>query len=222
MFAINHASAALLFKKKYPAINLIWLLLSVQLVEYFWVFFNYFGLEITTTESTVKYVGDIHLAYMPFSHSLLTSVILSLAAYFVIRFFLKNTKLAVIIALAIASHFILDLIVHAQDLPLWYFTTYPMFGTNLYPALPYVAFLIESLFGIFCWWYYKGSKPLLIAIIVFNLSNFTTFSPDIIGLEKYFANQPMLLTSVIFAQIIITSFFVWYYGKIKAVKTVFV
>jgi hypothetical protein len=33
------------------------------------------------------------------------------------------------------------------------------------------------------------------------------------GLEKYFANQPMLLTSVIIAQIIITSVFVWYYSK---------
>ena len=218
MFAINHASAALLFKKKYSSVDIIWLLISVQLIEYFWVFFNYFGLEFTTTEKTVKYIGDIHLIHMPFSHSLLTTVILSVVSYILIRLLLKNVKLALIISLAIASHFALDLLVHAVDLPLWYFTTYPMFGTNLYPAYPYLAFLIEFLFGVFCWWYYEGSKMLLTVIVVFNLFNFTTFSPHIIGLEKYFANQPMLLTSVIFGQIIITSIFVWYFSKAKVIK----
>lgn len=213
MFAINHASAALLFKKRYSAVSMIWLLISVQLVEYFWVIFNYLNLEFTTTEKTVSYIGDIHLAHMPFSHSLLTTVILSLVSYISIRFILKDMKLALIISLAIASHFFLDLLVHAKDLPLWYFTTYPMFGTNLYPNLPYVAFFIELLFGLFCWWYYGGSKMLLTVIILFNLLNFTTFSPDIVGLEKYFANAPMLLVSVILGQIIITSFFVWYSSK---------
>ena len=220
MFAINHASAALLFKKKYSSINIIWLLISVQLIEYLWVLFNYFGLEFTTTANTVNYVGDIHLIHMPFSHSLISTVILSLAAYFSIKFLLKNTKLALIISLAIASHFTLDLLVHAQDLPLWYFTTNPMFGTNLYPSFPYAAFILETLFGMFCWWYYKGSKSLLISIIVFNLLNFTTFSPHIIGLEKYFANNPILLTSVIFAQIIFTSLFIWYFSEVKSARNV--
>ncbi|MFC2103565.1 hypothetical protein ACFLSS_03965 [Bacteroidota bacterium] len=218
MFAINHASAALLFKRKYSTINIIWLLISVQLIEYFWVFFNYFGLEITTTNIQVNYIGDIHLAYMPFSHSLLTTVILSLIAFLAIRIITKDTKFAIVISLAIASHFILDVVVHAYDLPLWYFTKYPLFGTNLYPSLPYIAFLIEIFFGIFCWWYYKGSKMLLMVIIIFNLLNFTTFSPDIIGLEKYFANQPLLLTSVIFLQIILTSFFVWFYSVRRSIK----
>ncbi len=213
MFAINHASAALLFKKKYSSISIIWFLISVQLIEYFWVFFNYLKLELTTTEKTVTYIGDIHLAHMPFSHSLLTTVILSLVSYISIKFILKDLKLALIISLAIASHFFLDLLVHAQDLPLWYFTSYPMFGTNLYPNLPYVAFFIELIFGLFCWWYYRGSKGLLIIIVLFNLFNFTTFSPDIVGLEKYFANAPTLLVSVILGQILITSFFVWYYSK---------
>jgi hypothetical protein len=213
MFAINHVSAALIFKKKYPTVSIIWFLLCVQLVEYFWIIFNYIGLEITTTENTVRYIGDIHLAHMPFSHSLLTTLILSAITYLIIRFLMKNTKLALIISLAIASHFILDLLVHAKDLPLWYFTIYPKFGTNLYPDLPYVAYFVELLFGTFCWWYYKGSKLLLTIIIIFNLLNFTTFSPHIVGLEKYFANQPMLLTSVILIQILTTTFFIWYYSK---------
>jgi len=218
MFAINHASAALIFKKKYPTINIIWLLLCVQLVEYFWVIFNYLGIEKTTTDATVIYIGNIHLSYMPFSHSLLTTVILAFIVYALVTYMWKNKKLAVILSLAVASHFILDLLVHAVDLPLWYFTIDPRFGTNMYPALPYLAFVVELAFGVFCWWYYGGSKKLLAVIVIFNLLNFTTFSPDAIGLEKYFANQPMLLTSVIFAQIIITSAFVWYYSERDSVS----
>lgn len=218
MFAINHASAALLFKRKYPAINIIWLLICVQLIEYFWVMFNYFGIEVTTTNTTVKYIGDIHLSYMPFSHSLLTTFILALFVYALVRYLLKDKNLALILSLAISSHFILDLVVHAKDLPLGYFTIDPRFGTNMYPALPYLAFLVELVFGIFCWWYYGGSKKLLSIIIIFNLFNFTTFSPDVIGLEKYFANQTMLLTSVIFGQIIVTSILVWYFSMRTTVK----
>jgi hypothetical protein len=36
-------------------------------MELLWVVLNYAGVERTTTEPVVRYVGDIHLAYMPFS-----------------------------------------------------------------------------------------------------------------------------------------------------------
>ncbi len=54
VFAINHAATALLVKRKYPEARMLWLLISVQLMELLWVIFNYFGVEITTTEKTVK------------------------------------------------------------------------------------------------------------------------------------------------------------------------
>ena len=54
MFAINHAATALLVKRKFPEAPTVWLLISVQLMELFWVIFNYFGLEKTTTETIVQ------------------------------------------------------------------------------------------------------------------------------------------------------------------------
>ena len=41
MYAINHAATALLIKKKEPSSPLLILLISVQLVEIFWVIFSY-------------------------------------------------------------------------------------------------------------------------------------------------------------------------------------
>ena len=213
MFAINHAAAALLFKKKFPTVKMLWLLISVQLVEFLWVIFNYLGYELTTTEKTVRYVGDIHLIHMPFSHSLLTTLILSLFAYFVISKVINEPNIAIAVSLAIASHFILDLITHTQDLAVTYFALFPKIGSTLYTNLPYIAFIVELGFGVFCWWYFKGSKGLLFIIVIFNLSNFTLFSPDIIGLEAVFAGRPTLLVTVILFQIIITLMLVGYFSK---------
>ncbi len=49
---------------------MVWILIAVQLIEVLWVVLNFLGIEKTVTETTVRYVGDIHLSYMPFSHSL--------------------------------------------------------------------------------------------------------------------------------------------------------
>lgn len=214
MFAINHASAALLFKKKYPAVNMLWLLISVQLVEFLWVVFNYAGIELTITEPAVRYVGDIHLIHKPFSHSLLTTVILSTAAFFIIRK-IYDSKSAAVISLAIASHFILDLITHARDLPITYFALFPKVGSTLYVTFPYLAFVLEFGFGLYCWWYFKGGRALLVTIIIFNLANFTLFSPDIIGLEAIFAGRVTLLVTVILFQIIITLILVGYFSGVE-------
>ena len=107
-------------------------------------------------------------------------------------------------SLGVMSHIVLDLLTHAKDIPLTFFPGSMKLGSQLYPLHPYVAFSVELLYGVFCWYYFKGSKPLLLIILLFNIANFTTFSPDIIGLEQYFANNPLLLVSVIGFQIILT------------------
>jgi hypothetical protein len=69
MFAVDHATTALLIKRRYPSVSMTPLLVSVQAMELAWVGLNYLGIERTTTEATVRSVADIHLAYMPYSHS---------------------------------------------------------------------------------------------------------------------------------------------------------
>lgn len=208
MFAINHVATALVFKKKFPEVKILWLLLSVQLIEFIWVILNFIGVEKTSTEPVVNYVGDIHLYHMPFSHSILSSLLLTITAYLIVKFFTKSGKTALVISLAVASHIVLDLFVHAKDIPLGFLSTESKFGSQLYSLFPYIAFGVEFLYGVFCWYYFGGSMKLLYIIIGFNLANFTIFSPDIVGLESLFANQPILLTSVILFQIIITLYLI--------------
>lgn len=46
--------------------------------------------------------------------------------------------------------------------------------------------------------------PLLAIIVGFNLANFTFFSTAIIGPEALLANQPLVLTTIVFVQIVLT------------------
>src|SRR5690349_1605884 len=85
MFAIDHAATALLVKRRYPLVPLAPLLIAVQAMELAWVVLNYVGVERTTTEATVRSVADIHLAYMPYSHSVGTAVGAAVLAWLVIE-----------------------------------------------------------------------------------------------------------------------------------------
>src|SRR5512143_3218431 len=82
MFAINHAATALILKREFIHVPIVWLLISVQGMEILWVVLNFLGVEQTTTEKEVRYVGDVHLAFMPFSHSILTMIGVALVAWF--------------------------------------------------------------------------------------------------------------------------------------------
>ena len=82
MFAADHAATALLIKRRFPSVSLTPLLISVQAMELAWVGLNYLGVERTTTEATVRSVADIHLAYMPYSHSVATAAGAALLVFF--------------------------------------------------------------------------------------------------------------------------------------------
>jgi hypothetical protein len=116
MFAVDHAATALLIKRRFPSVSLTPLLLSVQAMELAWVGLNYLGIERTTTESSVRSVADIHLAYMPFSHSVATAAGAAMLAWLVIEKGFGRPLLARAMGIGIFSHLILDLVTHARDL----------------------------------------------------------------------------------------------------------
>src|SRR5262245_21428141 len=116
MFAVDHAATALLIKRRFPSVTLTPLLLSVQAMELAWVGLSVLGIERTTTEASVRSVADIHLAYMPFSHSVATPVAAALLAWLVGEKGLGRPALARGIGIGIVSHLVLDLLTHARDI----------------------------------------------------------------------------------------------------------
>lgn len=180
-------------------------------MELLWVALNLLGVERTTTEASVQSVADIHLAYMPYSHSVVSMLGVALLAWFVCHAVLKRPRLGVAVGIGIASHFFLDLVTHAPDLALAPGVESPKLGLGLYAAFPVGAFVLELAYGVFCWWVYRGGKALLAVIVVFNVANLSLLSPTVPGLESMLANRPTMIVLVIMAQIAITLFLVGWF-----------
>jgi membrane-bound metal-dependent hydrolase YbcI (DUF457 family) len=204
MFAIDHAATALLIKRRFPSVPMAPILISGQAMELAWVALNYLGVERTTTASTVRSVADIHLAYMPYSHSVGTAFVASLAAWLVIEKGFRRASLGRAVGIGIVSHLILDLLTHGRDIVLWPSLSSPKLGLGLYEAAPFAAFIVELIYGTLCWRLYRGSRDLLALIVMGNLANLSFLSPAIPGPEFYLAGRPLLLVTVVFVQIVVT------------------
>ncbi len=204
MFAVDHAATALLIKRRFPSVPLAPLLLSVQAMELAWVGLNYLGVERTTTGSSVHSVADIHLAYMPFSHSVATAAGGALLAWLFIEKGLGRPAIGRAIGIGIFSHLVLDVMTHASDIALWPGSALPALGLGLYDHAPMWGFALEMAYGVVCWCVYRGGGTLLAVIVLGNLANITLFSAAIRGPEEYLAGHPLMVVTVVFAQIVTT------------------
>ena len=204
MFAINHAATGLIIKRIFPDVPMMAILVSVQLIEGLWVVLNFLGIEKTTTENRVESVSDVHLRYMPFSHSVVSTFVLALGAWLLLALGFKTLDVGIAVALGICSHLVLDLISHARDIVIMPFWANRKFGLGLYEKPP-VAFALETIYGIFCWWVYAGSTALFWIIVAFNLANASFFIKAIPGPERLMANRPSWITGIVAVQIIVTA-----------------
>lgn len=202
MFAIDHAATALVLKRRWPDAPLPLLLVSVQLSEFLWVALNLLGVERTTTAPAVHSVADIHLAFMPWSHSVTTMLGTALLVWLVVRL-RGQPRLALALGLGVASHLFLDLLTHDRDLVLAPGLNARL-GLGLYGSAPMFAFFLELAYGVLCWRIFRGSVALLMVIVGCNLANLSFFSAALPGPEELLASHPTALVILILAQILVT------------------
>lgn len=207
MFAINHAATALALRRAFPKTSLLLLLVSVQIMEIAWVAFNILGIERVATEESVRSVSDIHLAHMPWSHSVLTMLLASMVLGGLTAWATRRPRAGLAVGIGVASHLVLDLVTHAPDIALAPFlaaTSDTKYGMGLYEIMPMLAFGVELAWGLLCVAIFRGGKGLYAAVVVFNLANLTMFTPELVGLEGALAGHPMAIVALVAVQIAVT------------------
>jgi LexA-binding, inner membrane-associated putative hydrolase len=205
MFAVDHAATALLIRRRYRSAPLVPLLVSVQAMELAWVALNYAGVERTVVDAPMHSVTDVHLAYMPFSHSVATAGAAAAVAWVIGARWLRARDAAPALAIGALSHLVLDLLTHARDVALAPGSGIRL-GVGLYDRAPIAAFVVELAFGIVCWWVYIRGRTartawrgLLAFVVVGNLLNLSFLAPGIHGPEVLLAGHPLLLVTVVCA-----------------------
>jgi hypothetical protein len=121
---IGHYGVSLAAKRVDARLPLGWLFLAVQLPDILWAVLFLLGVEkariLPAHETAVKAVD---LYYIPYSHSLLATLLWAGAIYALFRLLpteagLRKGTVAIAMALAVLSHFVLDVIVE-NNLPLY-------------------------------------------------------------------------------------------------------
>ncbi|HEY1076511.1 MAG TPA: hypothetical protein VGE51_07465 [Fontimonas sp.] len=118
---VGHYSAGFALKAWRPQVPLWVLLLATQLVDVAWGLLVLGGVEKLRIVPGFLAGSPLDLYYMPYTHSLVAALIWALAAGVVYAAWRRGqgAGAALAVALAVASHWLLDLLVHAPDLPLY-------------------------------------------------------------------------------------------------------
>jgi hypothetical protein len=117
---IGHYAPALLLHRLRPSTSLPALFVAAQAVDILWGGFILTGVEHARMVPGFTESNPLDLYDMPYSHGLLATVAWSLGLALVWRALRSSPQHrgeALIVGLAVASHFLLDLLVHVHDLP---------------------------------------------------------------------------------------------------------
>ena len=120
---IGHYSTAFAARAAKPAIPLWHLFVAVQLVDFVWAVLIMIGVEKVRIIPHFMEASNLDLYYMPYTHSLPGCLLWAIGAGIVYTLFLtrgRNWRAGLIIGAAVFSHWLLDLIVHTQDLALYF------------------------------------------------------------------------------------------------------
>lgn len=124
----------------------LWLLfVSVQLLDLVAYTFILSGIEMVSYNPSDNPFFRNQLD-LPFSHSLLGAIIISLIVF--ILFWIKDKKRwAWILGLCVLSHWFIDLVVHTNDLPILFGTYKVGFGLWRFPYFTYAMEILLVLIG---------------------------------------------------------------------------
>lgn len=118
---VGHYSASFAGKAMERRVPLWLLFIAVQFVDVLWAIFVLLGIEKVRIVPGITASSPLDLYYMPYTHSLLGAIGWSVLAFFVCQLVprLRGGRTGMIVALAVFSHWVLDLIVHRPDLALY-------------------------------------------------------------------------------------------------------
>jgi membrane-bound metal-dependent hydrolase YbcI (DUF457 family) len=140
---IGHYGASFAAKRVEPSIPLWVLFLAEQFLDVLWAPFILLGVE--KVRITPHFTGSnaLDLYYMPFTHSLVAALFWSCAGGIIYQFVARpsSRQASVVVASAVFSHWVLDLIVHVPDLPLY--DNSAKVGLGLWNA-PLLSFGLEA------------------------------------------------------------------------------
>jgi hypothetical protein len=171
---VGHYAAGLALKKYDRRVSLGMLFLAVQFVDI--LFFPLVLLGIERINIVENFTPSTHfeLEYMPYTHSLAGSLVWAAAAYVVFRWVVvRQHGVALVMALAVFSHWLFDVLTHTPDLPLWSDASLKL-GLGLWNNA-IAAYTVEALLLLGALWLYLDSTSATTTIGKYGMGTLVLF-----------------------------------------------
>lgn len=190
---IGHYSAAFIAAAHPKAPSLGTLFIGAQLVDFGFFSFALLGVESMRITPGYTVMNPMDLYSMPYTHSLLGSVIWAMGFALVIGVLSKNRAGAMIAGAVVMSHWMLDLVVHSKDLTIAGNPPKLGFGLWNYPTIE-MPLEIALTFGTL-WWFVRATKAsakswalpaLIVALLAMQAVNWFAPPP-----QSYDASMPI-------------------------------
>lgn len=154
---IGHFAVALAARRAAPKISLGLLVIAAQLIDLAWPVLLLLGVERVVIDPGNTRVTPLDFTHYPYTHSLLMVAAwgaLLGGTYLALR---HDRRGALVLALLVLSHWLLDFVTHRPDLPLWPGDS-PRVGLGLWNSLPATVVVEFGLFALGAWLYAAGTR----------------------------------------------------------------
>ncbi len=132
---VGHFAAGFAGKVAAPRVNLGWMLLAATLLDVSWVVFLLTGVEHARIVPGLSPASPLELYDYPWSHSLALATAWAIVAGGAWWAWKRDARGATVLGLVVLSHWVLDLVSHLPDLPLWPGES-PKVGLGLWQSIP--------------------------------------------------------------------------------------
>ena len=173
---VGHLAAALVGKRIRPDVSLGWYVAAATTLDLLWPIFLLLGVERVSIVPGATAFNPLVFDSYPWSHSLVMAIVWGLVLAAIGRWRGLPKPALTILALLVVSHWVLDFITHAPDLPLWPGSS-PKLGLGLWNSIP-ASLVIEGVMWIFAIaLYLKGRRATSWAgpVALWSLVLITTF-----------------------------------------------
>ena len=151
---IGHAALALAAKPLAPRVSLALLLAATYWLDMVWPVFLLAGIEQVRIDPGNTAVTPLDFVHYPWSHSLAAA--LAWSALFGLACLRTGKRAALLLALLVFSHWVLDVITHRADMPLWPGSG-TLLGFGLWNSIPATIAIECAMFAIGVWIYARSA-----------------------------------------------------------------
>jgi hypothetical protein len=143
---VGHLAVAFAGKRAAPATSLVWFVVAANLVDLVWPLFLLIGAEVVHISPGITAFTPLDFAHYPWTRSLVMGIGWAGALALLAAWRGVPRRDTWILAALVLSHWVLDVVTHRPDMPLWPGES-PRFGFGLWNSIA-GTFAVESVMWV--------------------------------------------------------------------------